>query len=119
MEISYEFLFDAAHNFPRMGEGHKYKGVHGHSFRVEVAVEGQVNPVTGFLADFAKLEDDCGKLREQLDHSFLNEIEGLTLPSLENISMWVWQRLKPSYPGLSRVTIRRDSCRQACTYAGD
>lgn len=119
MEIFYEFNFDAAHQFMHKPAGHKYRALHGHSFRAEIAVVGQPAPETGFIVDFALLEQACEKLRETLDHSFLNEVEGLTIPSLENISRWIWQRLQPQFPGLHRVAIRRDSCRQGCVYYGD
>ena len=93
--------------------------LHGHSFRAEVAVVGQPTPETGYIVDFATLETACEKLREALDHSFLNEVEGLVIPSLEHISRWIWQRLQPQFPGLYRVVIRRDSCRQGCVYYGE
>jgi 6-pyruvoyltetrahydropterin/6-carboxytetrahydropterin synthase len=118
MEIFHEFLFDAAHHFPSMPDGHQYAGVHGHSFQVEVTLSGAVDPRSGFLSDFSALESACALVREQLDHRYLNEIEGLRLPSLENISIWIWNRLKPSFPNLAKVVVRRESRRQGCAYTG-
>jgi 6-pyruvoyltetrahydropterin/6-carboxytetrahydropterin synthase len=118
MEIRYEFGFDAAHRFPSMPRGHKYRGVHGHSFRVEVALRGAPRPPRGFVADFARLEQACFGLRGKLDHALLNELEGLRNPSLENLCLWIWRRLAPKLPGLARVTVRRDSLGQSCTYLG-
>lgn len=118
MEICYEFGFDAAHRFPGMPRGHKYRGVHGHSFRAEVALRGAPRPPSGFVADFARLERACLGLRGRLDHALLNEIAGLKTPSLENLCLWIWKRLAPKFPGLSRVTVRRDSLGQSCTYLG-
>lgn len=118
MEICYRFGFDAAHYFGTYPEGHRYRGVHGHSFQVEAALEGEPDPRTGFVADFGELERACAGLRAALDHRLLNEIEGLGQPSLENLALWAWDRLAPSFPGLARVTVRRDSCGQSCTYRG-
>ncbi len=118
MEICYEFGFDAAHRFPGMPRGHKYRGVHGHSFRAEVALAGVPRPPSGFVADFARLERACLALRGRLDHALLNEIKGLKNPSLENLCLWIWQRLAPKFSGLARVTVRRDSLGQSCTYSG-
>ncbi len=118
MEIFYEFNFDAAHRFDVMPEGHKYRGIHGHSFQAEVAIKGEPSTETGFVVDFARLEEACAQLRDGLDHRFLNEIEGLSLPSLENIARWIWQKLKPEFPGLCRVVVRRASCHQGCIYTG-
>ena len=118
MEIRFEFGFDAAHRFPRMPRGHKYRGVHGHSFRVEVALAGAPRPPSGFVADFARLERACLVLRGKLDHALLNDIAGLKNPSLENLCLWIWARLAPKFPKLARVTVRRDSLGQSCTYFG-
>ena len=118
-ELFYEFNFDAAHQFMHKPVGHKYRALHGHSFRVEVAVRGEPQAETGFIVDFETLEKACAELRESLDHNFLNEIPGLETPSLENISRWIWQRLQVQVPGLHRVTVRRDSLGQGCAYYGD
>jgi len=118
MEVSYEFGFDAAHHFASYPEGHPYRGVHGHSFQVEVALEGEPDPKTGFVADLGEVEKACRAVRDRLDHRMLNEIDGLALPSLENLSAWIWKALKPRFANLARVTVRRDSQGQSCTFAG-
>jgi 6-pyruvoyltetrahydropterin/6-carboxytetrahydropterin synthase len=118
MEIRYEFGFDAAHRFPSMPRGHKYRGVHGHSFRVEVVLRGTPRPPQGFVADFARLERACLALREKLDHALLNDVAGLKNPSLENLCLWIWGRLSKRFPGFARVTVRRDSLGQSCSYLG-
>ena len=92
--------------------------MHGHSFQVEVALRGEPDPRTGFIVDFAELERACAEVRGALDHRVLNELEGLAQPSLENLSVWIWRRLAPRFPSLSRVTVRRESAGQSCTYAG-
>lgn len=117
-EICHEFGFDAAHRFPAAPRGHRYRGMHGHSFRVEIALRGVPRPPSGFVSDFARLERACLKLRAKLDHAFLNEIAGLRQPSLENLCLWIWDRLAPQFRGLTRVTVRRDSLGQSCTYLG-
>jgi 6-pyruvoyltetrahydropterin/6-carboxytetrahydropterin synthase len=118
MEICHEFGFDAAHRFAGVPRGHKYHGVHGHSFRAEIALRGAPRPPSGFVADFARLERACLGLRARLDHALLNEIAGLKSPSLENLCLWIWGRLEPRFPALARVTVRRDSLGQSCTYLG-
>ena len=118
MEVSYRFGFDAAHHFDNFPEGHPYHGVHGHSFQVEVALEGKPDPATGFVADLGEVERACGEVRAALDHRMLNAIEGLARPSLENLCLWIWRDLAPRFPNLARVTVRRDSCGQSCSYTG-
>ncbi len=118
MEISYRFGFDAAHYFASFPDGHLYRGMHGHSFQVEVALAGEPDPRSGFVADFGDLEGACAELRATLDHRVLNEIDGLAQPSLENLALWLWRRLAPRFAPLASVTVRRDSSGQSCTYRG-
>jgi len=118
MEIAYRFGFDAAHHFDHFPVGHPNRAVHGHSFQVEVAIEGEPDPVSGFVADFADLERACAEVRSALDHRTLNEISGLSQPSLENLCRWIWGALHPGFANLARVTVRRDSSGQSCSYKG-
>ena len=73
---------------------------------------------TGFIVDFAELETACAAVRGELDHRVLNRIAGLEAPSLENLCLFVWKELRPRFPQLARVTVRRDSIGQSCTYTG-
>ena len=118
MEVSYRFGFDAAHHFDGFPEGHLYRGMHGHSFQVEVTLEGKPDPATGFVCDLGKVEEACLEARGRLDHRVLNELPGLDKPSLENICLWIWSALSPRFDNLARVTVRRDSCGQSCSYDG-
>jgi 6-pyruvoyltetrahydropterin/6-carboxytetrahydropterin synthase len=118
MEIAYRFGFDAAHRFDHFPEGHRNRTVHGHSFQVEVAIEGEPSAASGFIADFADVEAACAQVRSALDHRMLNDIEGLAQPSLENLARWIWRALAPQFPRLSRVTVGRDSAGQSCTLRG-
>jgi 6-pyruvoyltetrahydropterin/6-carboxytetrahydropterin synthase len=118
MELAYRFGFDAAHHFEGFPPGHRYAGIHGHSFQVEVALQGEPDPASGFVADFAELEQACAQVRAQLDHRLLNEVDGLARPSLENLCVWIWSALATPLPALTRVTVRRDSCGQSCSYSG-
>jgi 6-pyruvoyltetrahydropterin/6-carboxytetrahydropterin synthase len=118
MELAYRFGFDAAHHFTHFAPGHPNRGIHGHSFQVEIAVRGEPDARTGFIVDFAELEEAGRELRAALDHRMLNELEGLDKPSLETLSAWIWRRLVPRFPTLARVTVRRDSAGQSCSYTG-
>jgi 6-pyruvoyltetrahydropterin/6-carboxytetrahydropterin synthase len=118
VEIAYQFGFEAAHYFRHGPVDHPYRQLHGHSFTAEVVVAGEPDPETGFVVDFAALEQAAAELHGQLDHTLLNDLPGLAVPSLENIAIWLWERLAPRFPGLCRVTVRRPSCAQSCTYGG-
>lgn len=117
MEIFKEFTFEAAHRLPHVPAGHKCSRLHGHSYRVEVHVRGPVDPTLGWVVDFADLRDAFEPLRARLDHYYLNEIEGLDNPTSERLARWIWDRLQPSLPPLSKVVVR-ETCTSGCVYDG-
>ena len=118
MRIYKQFHFEAAHFLPTAPVGHPNSRVHGHSFRVRVTVAGEPDAATGLVVHFEELEAALDDAREALDHRMLNEIEGLELPTLERISIWLWDRLHNRVPGLAEVEIVRDSCHEGCVYRG-
>ncbi len=118
MDVFKVFTFEAAHLLPNVPPGHKCARLHGHSFRVEVHVSGPLDPHLGWVMDFADLKAAFRPLHDQLDHRYLNEIEGLENPTSENLARWIWARLLPSLPGLARVVVR-ETCNSGCAYRGD
>ncbi len=118
MEIFKEFTFEAAHRLPHVPVGHKCARLHGHSFRVELHVRGPVDLETGWVMDFADLKRAFQPLYDQLDHNYLNEVEGLSNPTSENLARWIWRRLRPALPTLSRVVVR-ETCTSGCIYQGE
>ena len=118
VELTYAFGFDAAHRFDAFPEGHANRRLHGHSFQVEIAVRGAPDPDTGFVMEFSQIEAACGALRTTLDHQVLNEIAGLGQPSLERLSIWIWEQLAGRIAHLAGVKVRRDSVGQSCSYRG-
>ena len=118
MEIWREFTFEAAHLLPNVPEGHKCRRLHGHSYRVKVFVEGDLDPELGWVIDFADIKQAFKPIWQQLDHYYLNDIEGLENPTAEVIAKWIWQRLAPSLPNLSEIEIG-ETCTSGCVYRGD
>ncbi len=118
MEIWKEFTFEAAHLLPNLPEEHKCRRLHGHSYTVRICVEGDLDPELGWVIDFADIKKAYLPIREQLDHYYLNDIEGLENPTAENIARWIWDRLKPELPILSRIEIG-ETCTSGCIYTGD
>lgn len=118
MEIYKEFSFEAAHRLPNVPDGHKCARLHGHSFRVVLHVAGPVNEHRGWVADFADIRDAFAPLLDQLDHRYLNDIDGLENPTSENIAGWIWTRLAPALPGLCKIVIA-ETCTAGCIFTGD
>lgn len=117
MKIYKEFRIEAAHRLPNLPAEHKCSRLHGHSFRIIVTVEGPLRQPQGWVRDFADIAEAFQPLFEQLDHRYLNEIEGLENPTSENLAIWVWERLKPSLPDLVEVEVR-ETCTSGCRYKG-
>jgi 6-pyruvoyltetrahydropterin/6-carboxytetrahydropterin synthase len=110
------FTFESAHFLPRVPEGHKCGRIHGHSFRCDIEVTGEVDPVTGWVMDFAEIKAAVNPLRKELDHRFLNQdVPGLENPTSEEICRWLWERLKPSLPLLTAVVLQ-ETCTARCEY---
>ena len=118
MRVFKEYGFEAAHRLPGLPDGHPCGRLHGHSFRCEVHVAGELDPVRGWVVDFAVLDAAFAPLREVLDHHYLNEVEGLENPTAENIARWIWRRLAESLPGLEQVVVR-ETCDAGCVYRGE
>lgn len=118
MEIFCEFTFEAAHRLTSLPPEHKCSRLHGHSYRLEVHVAGEVDRTSGMVTDFADIKAAAKPISDQLDHQYLNELEGLENPTSENVARWVWERLKPALPQLSEVVIR-ETCTSGCVYRGE
>jgi 6-pyruvoyltetrahydropterin/6-carboxytetrahydropterin synthase len=117
VELFKLFTIEAAHLLPQLPEGHKCRRLHGHSFRIEVHITGPVTQPLGWVRDFADIGQAFRPIYEQLDHHYLNEIEGLENPTSENLARWIWQRLKPALPELSQIVVR-ETCTSGCIYRG-
>ena len=118
MEIFKQFSFDAAHRLPHVPATHKCHRLHGHTYHVSIHVSGAVDANSGWVMDFGDIKQCVKPIIEQLDHYYLNEIEGLENPTAENIARWMWQRLKPALPLLSKIEIK-ETCTAGCIYRGD
>ncbi len=117
IDLVKEFRFEAAHRLPRVPVDHKCARLHGHSFRIEVHVAGPVGPETGWLMDFADLQQAFAPLMDQLDHHYLNDIPGLENPTSEHLARWIWIRLKKRLPQLAQITVH-ETCTSRCIYRG-
>ena len=89
MRVCKIFRFDAAHYLPEY-EG-KCRQLHGHSWTLEVEVEGPVGE-GGMVVDFAELKQLVDeKVIRHLDHRLVNDV--ISVQTAENILLWVWEQL--------------------------
>ena len=100
-----------------MPTGHKCARLHGHSWRIEVAIEGPVGNDTGWVMDYADLKAAFQPIHDRIDHNYLNEIPGLENPTSERLAVWLWNELKPRLPLLIELVIA-ETCTSRCVYRG-
>jgi 6-pyruvoyltetrahydropterin/6-carboxytetrahydropterin synthase len=119
VQIRKQFPFEAAHVLPH--HTGKCSRLHGHSYRLDVTVEGPLaadGPATGMIVDF----DDLTRIVrttviEALDHRYLNDT--IANPTSENIAVWIWRRLAPELAGLSELTLWETATACAIVRRGD
>jgi 6-pyruvoyltetrahydropterin/6-carboxytetrahydropterin synthase len=116
-ELTKSFRFEAAHALKGTTFGAASEEIHGHSFRAEVSVRGTPDPQTGMVVDLGLLQRSMEEVRLTLDHKLLNKVEALGMPTLENISKFIWERVQHAGK-ITRVSVFRDSCNESCTYFG-
>lgn len=118
VDIVKEFRFEAAHRLTNVDPGHKCGRLHGHSFRFEVRVRGEVDPEQGWVMDFGEISSVVKPIVDQkLDHNYLNDLEGLDNPTSEALCIWLWDQISPQIPGLYEITVH-ETCTARCIYQG-
>jgi 6-pyruvoyltetrahydropterin/6-carboxytetrahydropterin synthase len=117
VELRKTFQFEAAHLLPHLPKTHKCHRLHGHSFVVDVVVEGECDPKLGWLMDYADISTAFKPIHDKLDHYYLNQIPGLENPTSENLAAWIWRRLRPKLPLLKEIVVA-ETCMSRCVYSG-
>ena len=83
---------------------------HGHNYTLEVTVEGEIDPVSGFVVDLKQLKEVMHReVLDAMDHRFLNKEvpEFLTrIPTTENLAIAIWKRLENQIEGAKLHRIR-------------
>jgi 6-pyruvoyltetrahydropterin/6-carboxytetrahydropterin synthase len=97
VELVKSFFAEAAHT--------NVRGLHGHSYRLDIVTEGEVDPVLGWLIDYGDIKAAFAPLYAQLDHAHLNETPGMSDTSFSGIRTWIVERLKPALPCLRGVRV--------------
>jgi 6-pyruvoyltetrahydropterin/6-carboxytetrahydropterin synthase len=117
VDIFKVFTIEAAHRLPNLPSTHKCSRLHGHSFRIEVHLSGELVEPEGWVMDFADVKAAFQPLFDQLDHNYLNDIAGLENPTSERLAQWIWEQLKPRLPLLSQIVVH-ETCTAGSRYRG-
>lgn len=113
-ELSQRFYFEAAHTLHRSIETEGSLRIHGHTYEAEVTLCGYPDPQTGMLMDLGHLRSEIARVRDMLDHRFLDEVADLGPATLENLCEFVRRQLQPTLPSLSSVMIERRASGDKC-----
>jgi 6-pyruvoyltetrahydropterin/6-carboxytetrahydropterin synthase len=116
-EVCQRFYFDAAHSLKREIEPEGSRRIHGHTYQAEVAVRGTLDTKTGMVMDIGLIRLEVAKVRELLDHHFLDEVSGLGIPTLENLCIYIEKAMRDNGLQLSRVSVWRESLGDRCDMA--
>ena len=114
-----EFRFESAHKLIRNVKSEESYRIHGHSYRVEVIIRGIPNKSNGMIEDAEIIEAKFSEIKKKLNHKTLNDIDGLSIPTIENLACFIWNQLKPNLPTIDKVTVFRDSLFESCSYSED
>lgn len=114
-ELSQRFHFDAAHTLRRTIETEGSLRIHGHTYYAEVTISGSPDPESGMMMDLGYLRQEVNKVRDQLDHHFLDEVKGIGGPAtVENLCLFIYNQLKASLPNISSVSVERPAGGDRC-----
>ena len=85
--------FESARKLPKVPKVHPCGNVYALAFKLEIHVEGRMDPETGFVIDFKDIENGIKPIYDQIDHNYLNDIEGLENPTSEVLVEWIWNKI--------------------------
>jgi 6-pyruvoyltetrahydropterin/6-carboxytetrahydropterin synthase len=87
-----ESEFDAAHKIE--GYPGKCANLHGHTYRVEAFFLAEKLDSISVSADLRALKEQLRKITEQFDHTCLNDCQELGNPTTENLSRYIYEKIK-------------------------
>lgn len=118
MVVYKKFNIESARSLPNVPKTHPCNKLHGHSFKIKISVKQKIDKYTGFVIDFQEIDDAFSPIKKILDHTYLNDINGLHNPTSENICIWIWKKLKPSLSNIYQIEIK-ETDDTGCIYKGE
>jgi len=112
--LSQRFYFESAHTLERTIEKEGSRRIHGHTYEAEVTLHGAPNPINGMIIDLAYLKKEIKKIRNKLDHHFLDEIPELGPATLENLCVYIYNNLEKKIKNVHSVAIERKASGDKC-----
>jgi 6-pyruvoyltetrahydropterin/6-carboxytetrahydropterin synthase len=124
--------FNAAHRLhnPKLSDAENRRiyglcnnpNYHGHNYELDVSIEGEVDPLTGYVADLGEIKRIVEDLVvSRMDHRNLNldvpELQGI-IPSTENVTVTIWKMLEGKLPGTLKKIVLWETPRNYVSYEG-
>ncbi len=113
-ELSQKFFFEAAHSLDRKIDAESSRRIHGHTYHAEVVISGTPDADSGMLVDLGFFRHEIERIRELLDHRFLDEVQGIGPATLENLCAYILDQLKDALPTLMQVSVERPASGDRC-----
>ena len=99
--VTRSFTFEAAHQLP--WHHGKCRNLHGHSYRLEVTVEGPIGE-DGIVVDFAEIKRVVERdVVDVYDHRYLNDL--LDNPTAELVAAEIWKAVEAADLAVSRIRL--------------
>lgn len=114
-ELKTQFRIESARFLPKLPKTHPCSQTHGHSFLIILRLVGEQDPKIGWVRDYHEIDSTAKTVLGELDHRLLNEVEGLSNPTSENIAVWIYDKLKPNLQELVQVTVC-ETTNTECSY---
>lgn len=103
LDLVKTFQFEAAHTMPHADDPAR---LHGHSYTLDLVVEGELDESLGWVMDYADITRAFEPVYKRLDHQTLDSLEGIGAPTLENVERWIFENAAAILPGLKSVHLR-------------
>lgn len=115
IEIKKSFEIESARFLPNLPKTHPCSKTHGHSFKITLRLKGQIDPKLGWLVDYNDITKRATPILKQIDHTLINDVKGLENPTTENITIWLYEKLKKQLPELTQI-ITKETSDTECSY---
>lgn len=113
-EISQKFYFEAAHTLDREIDQEGSRRIHGHTYHAQIFMRGDKDPKSNMIIDLGQLNAEIADVREQLDHRFLDEVPGLGVATLENLCVFIHEKISAKLPNVVKVGVARMASGDRC-----
>lgn len=113
-ELSQKFYFEAAHTLHREINSEGSRRIHGHTYHAQIFIRGTPDPVTQMIIDLGLLKKEAERVRDLLDHRFLDEVHELGPATLENLCAFIFKEISTTISNISKVRVERIASGDCC-----